>query len=158
MEELAFAFWRLSKWVESAEVEHKMAANSALRQMKKYLDNNNIEIIDYLGQQYDSGFAIDVLGRKSGEELQEEELVIVETVRPIILEDGEVIKYGQVFLGVPSTEHTNVSSSFNAGKMKSMLRYIDAYCKDSSSDGMTSWLLKVCKSRLEKQQKAKERK
>lgn len=158
MEELALAFWRLSKWVESAEVEHKMAANSALRQIKKYLDSNNIEVIDYLGQQYDSGFAIDVLGRKSGEELQEEDLVIVETVRPIILKDGEVIKYGQVFLGVPSTEQTNAPTSFNAGKMKSMLRCIDAYCEDNGSDAMTSWLLKICKSRLEKQQKVKERK
>ena len=45
MEELAFAYWRLAKWVDAADVEHKMAATSALRQMKKFLDENNIEII-----------------------------------------------------------------------------------------------------------------
>lgn len=158
MEELAFAYWRLSKWVESAEVEHKMAANSALRQIKKFLDANNIEVIDYFGQKYDSGFAIDVLGRKSGEDLQEEDLIIVETVRPIILEDGEIVKYGQVFLGVSALEPASTQTAFNAGKMKSMMRYIDAYCEDENADSITAWLLKICKSRIEKKQATKERK
>ena len=44
MEELAVAYWRLAKWVDAVDVEHKMAASSALRHIKKYLDKNKIEI------------------------------------------------------------------------------------------------------------------
>lgn len=45
-----------------------------------------------------------MLGRKFGEELLEEDLIIVETVRPIILENGEVVKYTQAFLGIGTSE------------------------------------------------------
>lgn len=153
MQELALAYWRLAKWVDSIEVEHKMAANSALRQIKKYLDSNQIEVIDYTGQKYHSGFAIDVIGRKSGESLHEEDLVIVETICPIILQDGEVIKYGQAFLGIDDKSKTETVDSFNAGKMKSLIRYINGYCEDMKADKLTTILFKVCKKRLNKQQK-----
>ena len=156
MEELAFAYWRLAKWVEAADVEHKMAATSALRQVKKFLDENNLEVIDYLGQKYDSGYAIDVLGRKSGEDLTEEELVIVETVRPIILENGEVIKYGQAFLGIGTTEIEPSAPAFSVGKTKAISRYIDAYCEAPEHNKLTAWLLKISKERLEKDYLAKE--
>ncbi len=158
MEELAFAYWRLAKWVDAADVEHKMAATSALRQMKKFLDENNIEIIDYVGQKFDSGYAIDVLGRKSGEDLPEEELVIVETVRPIILENGEVVKYGQAFLGVGTSEAAPSTPAFNVGKAKAISRYIDAYCEAPEHNKLTAWLLKTSKARLEKDYLAKENK
>ena len=158
MEELAFAYWRLAKWVDAADVEHKMAATSALRQMKKFLDENNIEIIDYVGQKFDSGYAIDVLGRKSGEDLSEEELIIVETVRPIILENGEVIKYGQAFLGIGTSETAPSAPAFNVGKAKAISRYIDAYCESPEHNKLTAWLLKTSKARLEKDYLAKENK
>ena len=156
MEELAFAYWRLAKWVDAADVEHKMAATSALRQMKKFLDENNIEIMDYLGQKFDSGYAIDVLGRKSGEELPEEELIIVETVRPIILENGEVVKYGQAFLGIGTSEAEPAVSTFSVGKTKAISRYIDAYCEAPDHNKLTAWLLKKSKTKLENEYLAKE--
>ena len=156
MEELAFAYWRLAKWVEAADVEHKMAATSALRQVKKFLDENNIEIVDYTGQKFDSGYAIDVLGRKSGEDLPEEELVIVETVRPIILEEGEVVKYGQAFLGVSTSAVEPSAPAFSVGKTKAISRYIDAYCEAPEHNKLTAWLLKTSKARLEKDYLAKE--
>ena len=135
-----------------------MAATSALRQMKKFLEENNIEIIDYVGQKFDSGYAIDVLGRKSGEALPEEELVIVETVRPIILENGEVIKYGQAFLGIGTSETAPSAPAFNVGKAKAISRYIDAYCESPEHNKLTAWLLKTSKARLEKDYLAKENK
>ena len=158
MEELALAYWRLAKWVDAADVEHKMAATSALRQMKKFLDENNIEIIDYIGQKFDSGYSVDVLGRKSGEDLPEEDLVIVETVRPIILENGEVVKYGQAFLGIGTPEVVNSAPAFNVGKTKAISRYIDAYCEAPEHNKLTAWLLKTSKARLEKDYLAKENK
>ena len=72
------------------------------------------------------------------------------------MQDGEVVKYGQVFLGTPLTESIEGPVSFNTGKMKSMIRYINTYCEDKKANRITAWLLKLCKSRLEKEQGAKE--
>ena len=53
--DLALAYWRLNNWVTNVNVERKTAALSSLRQINKYLKENEIEIKDFLGQQYDSG-------------------------------------------------------------------------------------------------------
>ena len=42
--EIAVAAWRLEKWLDNVNVERKMAAKSALRAIKKYLQENNIEV------------------------------------------------------------------------------------------------------------------
>jgi hypothetical protein len=97
--DVALAYWRLEKWVAEINVERKTAATSSLRQMKRYLDENGIELKDYLGQKYDSGFAIDVIGRTTDKDLLEDQLVVSETLVPLILENGEILKYGQVMLG-----------------------------------------------------------
>ena len=96
--EIAVASWRLEKWLDNVNVERKMAAKSALRAIKKYLSENNIEIIDLTGAKFDVGLAITVVNNES-EETDEDKLVISEMVKPIIKENGSVIQYGQVILG-----------------------------------------------------------
>jgi len=51
--DLAIASWRLEKWLDNVNVDRKMAAKSALRSIKKYLKENNIEIIDITGQAFE---------------------------------------------------------------------------------------------------------
>ena len=96
--EIAVASWRLEKWLDNVNVERKMAAKSALRAIKKYLNENNIEIIDLTGAKFDVGLAITVVNNES-DETDEDKLVISEMVKPIIKENGAVIQYGQVILG-----------------------------------------------------------
>lgn len=96
--EIAVASWRLEKWLDNVNVERKMAAKSALRAIKKYLSENNIEIIDLTGAKFDVGLAITVVNNES-DETDEDKLVISEMVKPIIKENGAVIQYGQVILG-----------------------------------------------------------
>lgn len=96
--EIAIASWRLEKWLDNVNVERKMAAKSALRAIKKYLSENNIEIIDLTGAKFDVGLAITVVNNES-DETDEDKLVISEMVKPIIKENGSVIQYGQVILG-----------------------------------------------------------
>jgi len=96
--EIAVASWRLEKWLDNVNVERKMAAKSALRAIKKYLSENNIEIIDLTGAKFDVGLAITVVNNES-DETDEDKLVISEMVKPIIKENGSVIQYGQVILG-----------------------------------------------------------
>ena len=97
--EVALAYWRLSKWVNGVNTERKTAATSSLRLLSNYLKENNIEIKDYVGQQYDVGMAFDVVGKDSEDDKQEEDLIISETLTPLILQNGEVIRFGQVTLG-----------------------------------------------------------
>ena len=97
--EVALAYWRLNKWVENVNTDKKTAATSSLRLLSNYLQNNNIDIKDFLGQQYDVGMAVDVIGKDTEADKQEEELIISETLTPLILQNGEVIKFGQVMLG-----------------------------------------------------------
>lgn len=96
--EIAVASWRLEKWLDNVNVERKMAAKSALRAIKKYLSENNIEIIDLTGTRFDVGLAITVVNNES-DETDEDKLVISEMVKPIIKQNGSVIQYGQVILG-----------------------------------------------------------
>ena len=97
--DVALAFWRLEKWVDSINVARKNAATSSLRLLERFLEENKIEVIDYLGQQYDVGMAIDVIGKDIEANAPEDKLIISETLTPLILTNGEVLKFGQVMLG-----------------------------------------------------------
>ena len=97
--DVALAYWRLDEWVKNTNVERKTAATSSLRQIRRFLDDNGIEIKDFLGQQYDIGLATDVIAKTTEEDASEEGLVISETLAPLILEYGEILKFGQVVLG-----------------------------------------------------------
>lgn len=96
--EIAVAAWRLEKWLDNVNVERKMAAKSALRAIKKYLQENEIEVLDLTGSRFDVGLAVSVVNNES-DETDEEKLIISEMVKPIIKERGAVIQYGQVILG-----------------------------------------------------------
>ena len=85
--EIAVASWRLEKWLDNVNVERKMAAKRALRAIKKYLSENNIEIIDLTGAKFDVGLAITVVNNES-DETDEDKLVISEMVKPIIKKNG----------------------------------------------------------------------
>lgn len=104
--ELALAYWRLNNWVEKSNEDRKNAAYSALRQIKLYLSERQVEIVDFLGQKYDDGLAVDVLDCES-DEVVEAELYIVETIRPTIICNGNVVKYGQVIVGNRPVESTS---------------------------------------------------
>ena len=97
--DLALAYWRLNNWVENVHVERKTGAISSLKQMERYLKSNDVELLDFLGQKYDSGYAIDVLDTDAPEGVPEENLIISETLCPLIMQRGEILKYGQVILG-----------------------------------------------------------
>ena len=96
--EIAIAAWRLEKWLDNVNVERKMAAKSALRAIKKYLKENDIETLDLTGSKFDVGLAVSVVNNES-DEVDEDNLIISEMVKPIIKERGAVIQYGQVILG-----------------------------------------------------------
>ena len=116
--DVALAYWRLEKWVEGLNAERKNAATSSLRLLGRFLDENNIEIIDFLGQRYDAGMAIDVIGKDIEDSAMEDDLIISETLIPLILINGEVLKFGQVMLGknVKEIVRNNVTPVYKRNK------------------------------------------
>ena len=153
--DIALAYWRMEKWVNEINVERKTAATSALRQMRRYLDENGIELKDYLGEKYDSGFAIDVIGRSTDKDIPENELVVSETLTPLILENGEVLKYGQVMLGerVKRVASNKELPPDPAKAIEILSRNIEQYCVADYRDKKIAGKLRRCKDKLQGQLK-----
>ena len=92
IKELAISYWRMEKWLNNTNVERKMAANSALRSIKRYLEGNKIEVLDLVGQHFDSGLAVDVINNDVPEGTDDSKIIISETIKPIIMQEGAVIQ------------------------------------------------------------------
>lgn len=97
LKELAIAKWRLSKWIFALDCDKKLAAESSLRTIDEFLFEQGITIIDLTGKQYDSGLAVEIIYCES-ENTNSEKTLITEMISPIILENGTVVKSGQVVI------------------------------------------------------------
>lgn len=97
IKELAIAYWRLNKWVAGQESDHKMAAESALRTIREYLEDQHIVIQDITGEWYDEGLPVIVLNKS---ELLgcEGPFYISEMLQPIILQNDALALGGKVIL------------------------------------------------------------
>lgn len=129
LSELALNYWRLTNWVTKSNADKKSIAYSALKRINSYLEKKQIELLDLTGQKYDDGYAADVLGVESETGASEEELIVSEMVKPIIIFRGSVIKHGQVILGdlikkesnntiSDVDENLNLSTISNSGDSK----------------------------------------
>jgi len=98
IKELAVAAWRLEKWLDNTSVERKMAAKSALRSIKKYIADMDVEIKDPAGAKFDPGLAVEVINNED-EAAPEEDLIIVETISPYIYQNGKLLQHAKVIIG-----------------------------------------------------------
>lgn len=94
--ELAVAAWRLERWLDNLNAERKMAAKKSIREIKKFLDASDVEIVDPLGWKFDPGLAVEVVNNEA-EDVDEEKLLIIQTNSPIIKQNGAVTQYGRLF-------------------------------------------------------------
>ena len=101
--ELAVAAWRLEKWLDNLVADRKMAARSALRTIKKYLEACGIEIKDPLGSKFDPGLAVEVINNEE-EDADDDDLIIIETLTPYIYQDGILIQHARVIIGTAVRE------------------------------------------------------
>jgi len=98
IKEVAIATWRLEKWLSSSNADKKMPAKSAIRAINSYLKDNKVEVQDLTGSHFDSGLNVDVINNETPD-ASDDELIISEMVKPIVLQDGSVISRGSVILG-----------------------------------------------------------
>lgn len=101
--ELAVAAWRLERWLDNLNAERKMAAKKSLREIKKFLDASDIEVVDPLGWKFDPGLAVEVVNNEA-EDVEDDKLLIIQTNSPIVKQNGAVTQYGKVVLGLEIKE------------------------------------------------------
>ena len=135
LKDLAVSFWRMERWVNNANVERKMAATSALRTIKKYLDSNGIEVLDLTGNVYDPGMAVDVINNDAPGNADKDKVIISEMIKPVIIQNGTVIQFGQVSIGLTvkkavenkvKTEENNSSGKDISNEIIELSNYIKA--------------------------------
>ena len=101
--ELAVAAWRLEKWLDNLNSDRKMAAKSALRSIKKYINASGVEVKDPIGSKFDPGLAVEVVNNEA-DGVDEENLIIIETLAPYVYQNGELLQHARVIIGTAVKE------------------------------------------------------
>ena len=128
IKELSVAVWRLEKWLSNLETDRKMAAKSALRGIKNYLEALEITIVDPIGGKFDPGLAIEVVNNEAPDETNDDELIIIETLSPYLYQAGELIQHARVIIGVDSK---NENDSTNRSQVQEVARASKSVDSDS---------------------------
>lgn len=96
--ELAIDVWRMEDRMNKAlrtlpENQHDTFHNS-IKKIKRYLDKNDIEIIDYTNQKFNDGRNLDILAIEKDSKISHS--IIKETKEPTIMYKGQVVRKGKV--------------------------------------------------------------
>jgi hypothetical protein len=92
---LAVEWWRLDRWANGAEGEGAHARHVA-RRLARFLSEHGLEVLDVAGRAYEPGLAVEVLDAFEDARLPPGAQVIDETVAPVVLFRGNVVRHGQV--------------------------------------------------------------
>jgi len=93
--ELAVEWWRLERWAGEADDSSPQARHVA-RRLGKFLSEQGLEVLDVTGRAYEPGLAVEVLDAFDDPRLPSGAQVIGETVAPVVLFRGAVVRHGQV--------------------------------------------------------------
>jgi hypothetical protein len=95
---LALETWRAAREVERGrDLPGSVGLRYSLRKIRAALEEIGISYIDAAGGEYHAGMAVDVVDI-DGDEGGDTQLVIKETVAPIILLRGALLSWGEVVL------------------------------------------------------------
>ena len=93
--ELAVEWWRLDRWASGAH-EAGAHARHVARRLAKFLSEQGLEVLDVAGRAYEPGLAVEVLDAFRDARLPPGAQVVDETVTPVVLFRGTVVRHGQV--------------------------------------------------------------
>lgn len=95
--ELAVEYWRLERWASGEEQETSVShARHVARRLGKFLAAHGLEVIDLTGRAYEPGLAVEVIDAFEDPSLPTGAQLVDETVAPIVLFRGAVVRHGQV--------------------------------------------------------------
>lgn len=94
---LAVESWRLNRWAfDEAFAKQRAVARHVARELRDFLLQAGIEISDLTNKPYDPGMAVEVVDSISDPNSPQGSVTIEETVAPIVLWRGAVVRHGQV--------------------------------------------------------------
>jgi hypothetical protein len=93
--ELAVEWWRLDRWANGTQ-DGGAHARHAARRLAKFLSEYGLEVLDVSGRAYEPGLAVEVLDSIGDARLPAGSQVVDETVAPVVLFRGTVVRHGQV--------------------------------------------------------------
>ena len=100
--EHAIELWRLknrlSKILENMPENQRDIFTNSINKLMRYLEKNDIEIVDSTNQKFNEGRNLDILAVEQDEKISEP--IIKETKEPTILFKGKVIRKGKVIISV----------------------------------------------------------
>ena len=95
--ELAVEWWRLGRRAGASDAgEPSPQARHVARRLGKFLGDLGLEVMDVTGRASEPGLAVEVLDAFEDARLPAGSQVIDETIAPIVLFRGAVIRHGQV--------------------------------------------------------------
>lgn len=95
--ELAVEWWRLERWAGGSE-ESSPQARHAARRLGRFLSEYGLEVLDVTGRLYEPGLAVEVIDAFADAGLPRGTQVVDETVAPVVLYRGAVVRHGQVVI------------------------------------------------------------
>jgi hypothetical protein len=97
--ELAVEVWRMNNRlmkVEGLTESQQRGFDSSLQKFGKFLDRNDVKIIDHTGEKYNEGMNVDVLSFENDPSLKTS--MIKETIEPSVTCKGQIIKKGKIIV------------------------------------------------------------
>lgn len=98
--ELAIDLWRmerrLGKFLSGLPAEQQESLNNSMSRLKRYLEKNDIEVVDHTGEKYDEGQNLEILAVEK--DAKAAKPTIKETKEPTIMYKGQVIHLGKVII------------------------------------------------------------
>ncbi|MDB5172633.1 MAG: hypothetical protein JWN51_1406 [Phycisphaerales bacterium] len=93
---LGVEYWRLSQWLEQNPSAGSAPARHALRRLDDFLRECELEVRGMDGRPFDPGLAVRVVDTIDDPAMPDGQAVIAETMAPMILWRGQVVKPADV--------------------------------------------------------------
>jgi hypothetical protein len=95
---MAVEWWRLDRWAAGPD-EARLVARHVARRLSRFLDDQGLEVVDLTGKPYEAGLAVEVVDSVQSAAATAEQDIVGETVSPIVLWKGKVVRQGQIVIG-----------------------------------------------------------
>jgi len=96
--ELAVEIWRLEKRLqkssESLSEDQNKAFQNSISKLQRYLDKNDISVVDYTDNKYNEGLNLDILSMEKDPGIPHS--IVKETHEPAVMHKGQLIKKAKV--------------------------------------------------------------
>lgn len=107
--DLAVEIWRmeqrLNKIILTLPENQQDLFSNSIQKLKRYLDKNDVSIVDHTNQKFNEGRNLDILSVEKNTDITES--IIKETKEPTILYKGQVIHKGKVIVLEKSESDSN---------------------------------------------------